>query len=120
MTDPTGPHKRCQHCRRVLPEQHGVGRPRRFCSGACRQREWVYRQRAVELKLSDDELIVMRDQLDALYDELYVLACAVQDVKRDGSAETDATATQARDALRWIIEAAGPLVDPDRLSPIRP
>lgn len=120
MTESTGQYRRCRHCRRVLPVQSGAGRPREFCSGACRQREWVYKQRADELQLSDDELIVARGELDALYDELYVLACAIQDARRDGALNAEATKTQIHDALRWIVEAAGPVVDPDRLSPIRP
>ena len=41
------------------------------------------RQRAAELQLSENELVIARDQLDALHDELYVLACAVEDTERD-------------------------------------
>ena len=120
MGDITSGLRRCRHCRRVLPSQEGAGRRREFCSGACRQRDWVYRQRADELKLSDDELIVVRAELDALYDELYVLACAVDDAMRDGATKPGATKQQVVDALAWIIEAAGPVIDPDRLDPLRP
>jgi hypothetical protein len=120
MTDGTGGHRRCRHCRRVLPGHEGAGRPREFCSGACRQRDWVFRRRAEELKLSDDELIVLRAELDALYDELYVLACAIQDAERDGAFGGGASMKQVSDALRWIVEAARPVTDPDRLSPLRP
>ena len=35
------------------------------------------RQRAAELELSENELVIARDQLDGLHDDLYVLACAV-------------------------------------------
>src|SRR6476619_7389025 len=73
---------RCRWCRRVLPIQK-MGRPRVFCSQACRQWDWVGRQRAGELALGEHELIIAKDELDRLHDELYVLACAVDDAERD-------------------------------------
>src|SRR5262249_53568160 len=82
---------RCRWCRRVLPAQT-IGRPRQFCSQACRQWDWVGRQRAQELQLSDNELIVAKAELDGLHDQLYVLACAVNDAERDlGAAGAKAT-----------------------------
>ena len=66
--------RRCRWCRRALPERSGPGRPREFCSQRCRQWDWVARQRAAELELSENELVVARDELDRLHDELYVLA----------------------------------------------
>jgi len=120
MSADTGQYRRCRHCRRILPDQDGAGRPREFCGGACRQREWVFRQRAAELHLSDEELIVVRTELDALHDELYVLACAIDDVERDGALTRDASHQQVLDALRWVIEAAKPVIDPARLTPLRP
>lgn len=102
---------RCQWCRRVLPPQH-LGRPRRFCSQACRQWDWVGRQRARELKLSDDELIVARAELDSLHDDLYVLACAVNDAERDlEAAGKKATARELSEVLHWLLEAARPIRD---------
>ena len=41
------------------------------------------RQRAAELQISEDELVVARNELDSLHDELYVLACAIDDTERD-------------------------------------
>ena len=49
--------RRCRWCRRPLPEQRGRGRPREFCSQRCRQWDWVARQRAGELELSEGELV---------------------------------------------------------------
>ena len=120
MSEGTGQYRRCRHCRRVLPDQDGAGRPREVCGGACRQREWVFRQRAAELNLSDEELIVVRTELDSLLDELYVLACAIEDAERDGALTKEASPQQVLDALRWIIDAAKPVIDPARLSPLRP
>src|SRR5215208_5990012 len=61
---------RCRWCRRALPERGGRGRPREFCSQRCRQWDWVARQRARELELSDGELVIAKSALDELHDEL--------------------------------------------------
>ncbi len=69
------------------------------------------RQRARELQLSDDELVVARAELDGLHDELYVLACAVEDVERDLAAPGRRTVTELTDAVDWLLAAARPLRD---------
>ncbi len=99
----------CRWCRRALPVRTGPGRPRQFCSQRCRQWDWVARQRARELELSENELVVARTELDALHDELYVLACAVEDVERDLTGRS--TVAELRDAVAWLLEAAKPLRD---------
>ncbi len=101
---------RCRWCRRVLPEQSGAGRKRVFCSQACRQWDWVARQRARELKISEDELVIARAVIDSLYDDLYVLACAVDDTEREMKAGKP-TVRSMTEALEWIMEAARPLRD---------
>lgn len=89
-----------------------MGRPRQFCSQACRQWDWVGRQRAQELQLNETELIVAKAELDRLHDELYVLACAVDDVDRDLAASGKAvTARALGEMLTWLMEAARPLRD---------
>lgn len=106
-----GEPARCGWCRRVLPPR-GVGRPRQFCSQACRQWHWVGQQRAAELRLSEHELIVAKDELDALHDELYVLACAVEDAEKDLQAAGRAIgAAELRELLEWVLVAARPLRD---------
>jgi hypothetical protein len=102
---------RCRWCRRVLPARSGPGRPREFCSQRCRQWDWVARQRAAELQLSDRELVVARSELDELHDELYVLACAVEDVERDLAATPTPRAADLHDAVNWLLDAARPLRD---------
>ncbi len=112
---------RCRWCRRVLPERSGPGRPRQFCSQRCRQWDWVSRQRAAELELSENELVIARDELDALHDDLYVLACAV------GDAEADVDAAGARPSIRELqlvidnlLAAAKPLRDRELSAPAVP
>jgi hypothetical protein len=104
-----GAHRRCRWCRIVLPEQQGRGRPRAFCSQKCRQWDWVSRQRAAELSLSEGELVMARSDLDALHDELYVLSCAVADVRRDMGSKM--TARETAEALQWLLDAAAPLAN---------
>jgi hypothetical protein len=104
-----------------LPERKGPGRPREFCSQRCRQWEWVSRQRAQELALSEGELVVAKASLDELHDELYVLACAVDDVERDlEAAGVTPTADELRQALDWLLDAARPLRDRELAAPVIP
>lgn len=104
--------RRCRWCRRILPERSGPGRPREFCSQRCRQWDWVSRQRARELRISEDELVIARAELDALHDDLYVLACAVEDTERDVVAlGSRPTAHEVRELLDWLLAAAIPLRD---------
>lgn len=101
---------RCAWCRRVLPPQR-TGRPRQYCSQACRQWHWVGRQRAAELSLREDELIVARAELDALHDEMYVLARAVDDIGRQLAAGGERSAAELGELLDWLVQAARPLRD---------
>lgn len=106
-----GEPSRCKQCRRVLPGQR-TGRPREFCNQACRQWHWVGKQRAAELQLSEHELIVTKETLDQLHDELYILACAVNDAEKDLAAgQGQETAKELRELLSWLLEAARPLRD---------
>ena len=107
MTKSTG-ERRCQWCRRVLPERNGPGRPQVFCRQACRQAAYVAGRRRDELGLSETELIVTRAELDELRDKLYVLEAAIEDVERDmAAAESE---QEVREALEWVLDAARPLL----------
>jgi hypothetical protein len=66
------------------------------------------------LALGDQELIVARGALDRLRDELYVLACAVEDVERDLASAAEPGVTELHEALSWLVEAARPLCTPER------
>lgn len=66
------------------------------------------RQRAAELQLSEDEFIMAREELDELKDKIYVLHCAVQDVKSD-LAGPRPTREALTEMLQWILEAAEPV-----------
>ena len=113
--------RRCRWCRRALPDRNGPGRTREFCSQRCRQWDWVSRQRARELELSEGELVIAKSALDELHDELYVLACAVDDIERDlAAANGSLGAHDVRQALDWLLEAARPLRDREIAAPVTP
>ena len=115
--------RRCRWCRRALPEQQGRGRPRVFCSQRCRQWDWVSRQRAEELALSEGELVVTKASLDELHDELYVLACAVDDADDDLATELAAArprVTELRRIVANLLDAARPLRDRELPAPSPP
>lgn len=49
-----------------------------------------------------------RQELDELYDLLYVLECAVEDVERDLTG--GGSKQELQDAVNWLLQAARPLV----------
>lgn len=105
----------------MLPERSGPGRPKEFCSQRCRQWDWVSRQRARELELSENELVIARDELDRLHDDLYVLACAVDDAERDIAAQgAKPSARELAETLNWLLSAARPLRDRELSAPTTP
>lgn len=73
--------RRCAWCRRVLPQQGSVGRPRMYCGQACRQRAYEQRSATARAGLSGDVVLVTRSELDGLQDRLYQLRCALEDVQ---------------------------------------
>jgi hypothetical protein len=100
---------RCRWCGRALPARNGPGRPREFCKESCRQLDYQARRRAAEVGLSEHELIVARRELDELYDRLYVLEAAIEDVDRDLAGSP--TPADYRDAVAWLLDAARPVVE---------
>lgn len=103
-----GEVRRCRWCGRGFTPSTGPGRPREFCRRSCRQRDYEARRRTAELGLSESELVVTRRELHELYDLLYVLEAAVEDVERD-LAESDRP-EDVRAALEWLLDGARPLV----------
>jgi hypothetical protein len=113
----TGEQRRCGWCRRVLPEQGSVGRPRQYCGQACRQRAYEQRTATTKAGLSGDVVVVSRGELDALQDRLFQLRCALEDVQtllteRHTKAELQRSlaevlrSTGRLDRL-WVTERAG-------------
>lgn len=63
------------------------------------------RLRARDAGLAESELVLTRDELEALRDKLYVLECAIEDVRRDLLDDGDPA-----EALDWVIRSAEPLL----------
>jgi hypothetical protein len=114
-----GRDKRCRWCRHVLIVATGPGRPKEFCSQRCRQWDWVSRQRASELALSENELVMTRDELDELKDQIYVLHCALNDVQSDLVSPRQTKETLL-EMLGWLIQAAEPIAATSLTPAIRP
>ena len=104
MTETT-PTRGCRWCGRPFDVRPGRGRPRLFCSGACRQKDFVSRLRSRDAGLTETELVITRAELEDLRDKLYVLECAIEDARRDLEQDGDPL-----EALTWIIASAEPLL----------
>lgn len=100
---------RCRWCRRPLPERTTtVGRPPEFCRRSCRQRDFESRRLAQAAGQGDYALIMTREQLESVRDDLYVLECAIGDVRKDLAGGMDLAETRA--ALDWLLRCAEPVV----------
>jgi len=77
----------------------------------------VSRQRAADLALGVDEMVIRRDELDRLHDDLYLLACAVEDTERDLAERGPLSNRELRAALDWLLESARPLRDRELSAP---
>ena len=106
----SGSGPRCRWCGRKLTKGEGRGRPREFCTQACRQKDYIARLRARDAGLSEAELVITREELAALHDQLYVLEAAIEDVERDLSRSS--TKQDYVEAVAWLLDAARPLVEP--------
>jgi hypothetical protein len=107
-TDAEAQGRRCRWCQRPLTPREGPGRPREYCRQSCRQRDYEARQRAAERGLDEHEIVVTRGRLHGLYDRLWVLSCAIEDVDADLARASDAADYHA--AVDWLLEAARPVV----------
>jgi len=58
--------------------------------------------------LSEAELVVTREELETLHDQLYVLEAAVEDVERD--LQGSPTKQDYVDAVEWLLDACRPLL----------
>jgi hypothetical protein len=66
-------------------------------------------------------LVIARTELDALHDDMYVLACAVDDAERDlAAAGTKPSIAELREIVDWLLDAARPLRDREVSAPAVP
>lgn len=77
------------------------------------------RQRAADLELSENELVMTRDELDTLKDQIFVLHCALTDARIDLEHGRHTTKSLT-DILHWLMEAAEPVAAASLTPSIRP
>jgi hypothetical protein len=95
--DAAGEH--CGWCGRRLVRETTVGRRRRYCGQACRQRAYERRSAVQRTGLPDDAVVLSGTEITTLLDRLFQVRCAAEDVvtaAQDG-AEADELARLARD-----------------------
>ena len=83
MAVPAAPRSgpvRCQWCGRELPSSSGVGRRRRYCAQACRQRAYENRNALERGAIPADAVVLTQQERDDLADRLYQVRCAAEDV----------------------------------------
>ena len=83
---------RCLWCGQELPSASGVGRRRRYCAQACRQRAYENRNALERGAIPPDAVVLTQQERDDLADRLYQVRCAAEDVatalaERAGPAE---------------------------------
>jgi hypothetical protein len=71
---------RCLWCGRELPSSTGVGRRRRYCAQACRQRAYENRNALERGAIPVDAVVFSRQERNDLADRLYQVRCAAEDV----------------------------------------
>lgn len=77
------------------------------------------RQRAQDLQLSENELVMTRDELDQLKDQIYVLHCALIDARKDLEHPRH-TKDSLREILNWLMDAADPVAAASLTPSLRP
>lgn len=71
---------RCLWCARELPAAGSLGRRRRYCAQACRQRAYENRNALQRGGLPADAVVQSAEERDDLADRLYQVRCAAEDV----------------------------------------
>ena len=71
---------RCLWCARELPSSGSLGRRRRYCAQACRQRAYENRNALQRGGLPADAVVLSAEERDDLADRLYQVRCAAEDV----------------------------------------
>lgn len=83
----------CQWCHKEI-EDSGCGRPRKFCSQSCRQRAYEQRNGVSGKPVPQNAVVLSEQKADALWDGLYALRCAAEDVATAAKEGADADELQ--------------------------
>jgi hypothetical protein len=96
--------RRCLWCGRELPSAGHVGRRRRYCAQACRQRAYENRNAVQRGELPPDAVVLSALERNDLADRLFQVRCAAEDVATalaEGSA-----AEEIRLLVGQVLQAA--------------
>lgn len=74
------PTERCQWCGQELPQAGRVGRRRRYCAQACRQRAYESRRALDRGEIPGDAVVLTAAERADLADRLFQMRCAAEDV----------------------------------------
>jgi hypothetical protein len=103
----TQEEQRCRWCGGRLVQTPGRGRPRLYCKPGCRQQAHLARKLAAGHRLADDEVIVRREDLEAIQSAVYGLHAALEDLGTDLADDDSPAAVRA--ALDHLTAEAGPV-----------
>lgn len=99
--------RHCGWCGRKLPEDEKagkVGRPRRYCGQACRQRAYERRTAVQRGGLPEDAVVLSSAELADLQDRLFQLRCAAEDVAT--AADDGADLAELRTLAQHLADTA--------------
>ncbi|KAA8725212.1 hypothetical protein [Corynebacterium phocae] len=74
----------CQWCGKGLPDS-GRGRPRKYCSPACKQRAYEQRNNVKGTSIPQNAVIMTPERAEKIRDGLFELRCAAEDVSTAAS-----------------------------------
>lgn len=95
--------ERCAWCGRRFVPNPGPGRKRRYCRPSHRQRAYEARTLAKTHKLSEGQVLMSVERLDAIRDLLYRIEAAMDDVDTDLASDESVDGT--RQALWHLYRA---------------
>lgn len=96
--------RHCGWCGRRLPDTDRVGRPRRYCGQACRQRAYERRTAAQRTGIPEDAVVLSAAEVGDLQDRLFQMRCAAEDVQT--AAADGAEPGELADMVSALVETA--------------
>ncbi|MCK2244329.1 MULTISPECIES: hypothetical protein [unclassified Crossiella] len=96
--------RHCAWCGRPLPGSGRIGRPRRYCGQACRQRAYERRTQVQRGGLPEDAVVLSAAELADLQDRLFQLRCAAEDVMT--AAEDGVELAELRRMAAGLVDSA--------------
>lgn len=70
----------CAWCGKPIVLSEGRGRKRKYCSSSCKQRAYEQRQLLAGTEVDAESVILSKQRVAEIRDQLYALRCAAEDV----------------------------------------